>query len=159
MNENKPLPENIAVSRLMQLCSRSEKSAYEVRRKLIEWGLEPQADRIIKRLTEEKYIDDARFAAAFVHDKIFINKWGKIKVKYMLKRLQISDTDIENALIALDEEAYRIMIFDELRKKQDTLKKYPLARVTSKLFSFGLQRGYETDIIRRFNEKINEHPR
>jgi regulatory protein len=152
MKENKPLSEHAAITRLMELCGRAEKSSFDIRKKLKDWGLEAKADQIIKRLTDEKFIDDVRFARAFIHDKIFINKWGKIKVKYLLRGQQISDGDIENALTSIDDEAYRKMIFCELQKKKNTMKKLSVFQQKSKLYGFGAQRGYEADLIRRFAE-------
>jgi regulatory protein len=153
MKANKTISEKTAISRLMRLCSRSEKSACEIRRKLTDWGLEKEAGRIIKHLTVEKYIDDSRFATAFVHDKIFINKWGKMKARYLLKQHQIPEFVIGSVLNAVDAEAYRSMIFGELTKKKNTLIKYPASQITLKLLRFGSQRGYEIDLIRSFTEK------
>jgi regulatory protein len=153
MKEKKFVTEKIAISRLMQLCSRTEKSTCEIRKILARWGLEQEADRIIKHLSDEKYIDDSRFATAFVHDKIFINKWGRMKVKYLLKQQQISESVIVSVLNAVDPAAYRSMIFNELTKKKNMLKKYPTSQITLKLFRFGSQRGYELDLIHRFTEK------
>jgi regulatory protein len=154
MKKSNPIPENIAINRLMQLCSRSEKSSSDIRKKLSEWGLENRANPIIKRLTEEKYIDDARFAAAFIHDKIFINKWGKIKAKFMLRSQQISNENIDNALATIYDKSYREMIFGELQKKRLSLKKNTSFHIKSKLYAFGMQRGYEPDLIRRYIESI-----
>jgi regulatory protein len=152
MKETRTIPENIAIDRLMQLCSRAEKSSYDIRKKLKEWGLVSKADQIIKQLTFEKYIDDGRYAKAYAHDKILMNKWGKIKVKYSLKCMQISDEDIDFAFDQIDDEAYSNMVFTELLKKKNTLKKVTLFQLKSKLFSFGTQRGYEPELIHRFTE-------
>ena len=68
-----------ALLRLMKLCSRSEKSTYEIKMKLKNWGLETHAKEIIDQLQKENFLDDSRYARAFVHDKILLNKWGRIK--------------------------------------------------------------------------------
>ncbi len=49
--------------------------------KLSLWGIEnDDAEKIIEILIKENFINEARFAAAFVRDKFKYNKWGKIKI-------------------------------------------------------------------------------
>ncbi len=152
MKEKKSVTEVEALNRLMQLCSHSEKSSFEVRKKLKEWGLEGKADNILKKLINDKFIDDTRYAAAFVHDKIRINKWGKIKVNYLLKGQQLKHNDIDQALNSIDNEEYREMVFEELQRKRKSIKTSSFLQMKSKLYAFGAQRGYESDLIHRYFE-------
>jgi regulatory protein len=144
------IPENVALTRLMALCSRSEKSEYDVLNKLIEWGLEDQSKKILDTLKKENYIDNFRFACAFAIDKIKFNKWGRYKVRYLLKSKHISEIDIQNALNAIDYDEYRKIVFEELRKKKSTLKTTNSFEIKSKIYAFGNQRGYENDLINEF---------
>jgi regulatory protein len=155
MKGEKTISENTALSRLMKICSRSEKSSYDIRKKLNEWGLEAKAEQIIKKLVEEKYIDDIRFAAAFSHDKIFLNKWGKLKVSYLLRSQHISTENIQRVFELIDDHAYCDMLFEELKKKTSSLRKYNALQKKTKLYAFGIQRGYESDLIRRYFESLH----
>ena len=57
-------------------CSSAERCEQDVRQKLVKAELEPEAvSRIINRLRQEKFIDEARFARAFVSDKFRFNHW------------------------------------------------------------------------------------
>ncbi len=154
MKKNQPITESNALNRLMELCSRSEKSSYDIRKKLKEWGLEDKIDAILKKLVKEKFIDNSRFALAFAHDKILINKWGKIKVEYLLKKQQIQRADIAHAFGAINDNEYREMIFMEMQKKKVSLKDSSCMLIKSKLYAFGVQRGYEPDLIRAFVESF-----
>jgi regulatory protein len=144
-----------AIQRLMDLCSRSEKSTSEVRQKLSDWKLENEAEAIIGELCREKFIDDSRYAAAFAVDKMRFNKWGILKIKYLLKSRQIAESDIENAIRSIDTEKYNKMVFAELKKKKATLKKMDPFKSKSKLYAFGNQRGYENNLINDFIESSN----
>ncbi len=146
-----------ALTRLMKLCSRSEKSASEIEKKLKNWGLEQYIQEIITHLRNENYLNDTRYAKAFVHDKIHFNKWGRIKIRYHLKYMGIPADIIDRELHLYDDQAYREMIFDELKKKKVSLDKLSLQKVQLKLFAFGKQRGYETDYIRAYiDEQIRK---
>jgi regulatory protein len=139
-----------ALNRLMRDCSQTEKSASWVKKKLTSWGMEHYSEEIIKKLRSENFIDDARYVKAFIHDKIVFNKWGKIKIRFLLSSERVPDAIIKEHLSEVDEEEYRKMIFDELEKKKSSLKKLPVNKIKMKLLSFGSQRGYEIDLIYRF---------
>jgi regulatory protein len=154
MKDNQAITENNALVRLMELCSRSEKSSFDILNKLKEWGLENKAESILKKLKKENYIDDTRYATAFVHDKILFNKWGKIKVSYLLKRQGMHQTDIDLALEAINDNEYQGMIFSEMQKKKVSLKSSSSLLMKSKLYNFAAQRGYEPELIRTFFESL-----
>lgn len=144
-----------ALLRLQKLCSSSEKSEYEVRKKLAGWGLEKENTRIIERLKEENFLNSARFAQAFTHDKLTINKWGKMKVRYQLRNHQIPDDIIEKVLSAVDDNFYIEMVASELKKKSESINESNIYKLKAKLYAFGNQRGYESNLINDFlaNEK------
>ena len=77
-------PEN-ALTRLQDLCSRSERSEGELREKMWQWGIKPEdATKIIVRLREDKFVDDRRFASAYCRQKLFFSHWGKKKIALSL---------------------------------------------------------------------------
>ena len=79
------LTEQEAFLRLATLCAQAEHCEKEMRDKMKRWELdETTQDKIIERLTKERYIDDERYARAFVKDKIRYNKWGRRKVEQAL---------------------------------------------------------------------------
>ncbi len=153
MKKNNPISKKEALLRLMKLCSHSEKSAFEIEKKLDAWGLQKETQEIIDQLRKENFLSDERYVKAFIHDKIFLNKWGRLKVKYLLLKNGISSGIIEKELDSLDIKSYQNMICSELKKKKATLKKIPFQTLKTKLYAFGNQRGYETNFIRIFIEK------
>ena len=70
--------------KLAAKCSVSEQCLSDVEAKLKRYDLsEEERTRILQHLVEEKYIDDKRYAEAFVRDKYRFNKnkkwhWGRL---------------------------------------------------------------------------------
>ena len=152
-SRQKKISETEALSRLMELCSRSEKSSFEIRQKLKQWGLESKADSIITKLKKENFIDDTRFVKAFSHDKFLVNKWGKIKIKYLLRSHRIPECIIDEGISYIDEDEYLKMIEEEMAKKNKSLKISNRFKRKTKLYAFGSQRGYESEFIQAFFNK------
>jgi regulatory protein len=57
-----------------------------------------EMEDIISVLKEEKFIDDFRFARAFVNDKLKFSGWGAVKIRYNLRRSGVSEEAAERAL-------------------------------------------------------------
>jgi regulatory protein len=152
MSGTKKITYKEALDRLMYLCSRAEKSSYDIRKKLTEWQLDNEGDKIIDFLSKENYIDESRYTRAFVTDKIRFNKWGIVKVRYFLKSKQINTLEIEKAIGMIDYEEYKKMVFTELLIKKNILKIKDFYKLKAKLYAFGNQRGYESNLINEFIE-------
>jgi regulatory protein len=140
-----------ALSKAMGLCSRQEFSESGIRSKLEFWETAPaDIESIISRLTEEKFIDDQRYANAYVKDKVRLNQWGRIKIRYMLSMEKVSHAIIEQAITEIDEELYADALQDLLIKKARNLKSEsnPFTK-RQKLIKFGQSRGFEVELILR----------
>ena len=60
-----------ALAALMRLCARAERSEEDARRLMTRWGIAPaDRERVLERLRRDRFIDDARYAEAFVREKI-----------------------------------------------------------------------------------------
>ena len=139
---------NEALEKARYLCSREEKCRSDIERKLAQWNVkEPDRDNIIEQLIEDKFIDEQRYANAFVRGKMRQNKWGKIKISYHLKMKNIPAEKIEQALITIDEEEYHKLIRDELMKKKHSIRESEPYKLKAKLVRYGLSKGYEQEII------------
>jgi regulatory protein len=146
-----------ALRTLTTLCAGREVCSSDVREKLRKWAL-PAADAetVMAYLIKERYVDDTRYAAAFVKDKIHYNKWGKLKVVQGLRLKRIPPSIIVDALDAVDDETYQNLMDDVLRKKWASLPADNDYERRTKLFAFGLRRGMEGDVIRRFLSDMGE---
>jgi regulatory protein len=144
---------------ITHFCSREERCAHDVRKKISELGLpENEIPEIIEFLKKEKYIDENRFAAAFVNDKYRFNKWGKYKINFALKQKHIHELIISEALAKIPDENYHSLLRDEISKKLRSLPKSSGYELKSKLYRFAASRGYENDLILEvIDELLNEN--
>jgi regulatory protein len=152
----KPISEEETLSRLMQLCSRSEKCRQDIQNKINLWNYKGDGERIIKLLEKEKFINEERYCEAFVRDKIKFMGWGKIKIRFALTGKNIPNDLINNALASYPDEEYLQVIKKELSKKSKTLKETDKIKHKQKLLAFASQRGYEPNIIYNMVDNIIE---
>ena len=95
---------HVAFNKAAALCSRCEYAAADIRTRLLKWGLEPQqAPAVLQRLTDEGFLNEQRFARAFVNDKFRFNGWGRVKIAYQLRAKGIGQDCIDEALAQIDE--------------------------------------------------------
>ena len=146
----KNITEQEAFLQLTALCAQAEHCEQEMRDKLKRWELDTAAaDRIIARLQKERYIDDARYARAFVKDKIRYNKWGRRKVEQALWQKRIADDIRQQVLGEIDENEYLDVLRPLLKQKRRTTKAENDYALNQKLVRFALGRGFTFDLIRQ----------
>ena len=144
-----------ALKRAADLCSRQEQYTRHVREKLAEWGVsESDAERIIGRLQEEKFLDDRRYAAAFAGDKFRFNRWGRVKISYMLRMKGIPDDAIGEAVSQIDEEQYAAACRELIQAKSAGMKEKNRWTRKAKLHRFATGRGFESDLVYRLLDNL-----
>ncbi len=147
--EMKELTYEQALSRAASLCSASEHCSSEMRGKLLKWGIAPsEAERIIRYLVDEKYIDNQRFSRAYCLDKLRYNHWGRTKIQQMLRLQGLGEEEIEYGLQQIDEEEYLEIIDDVIAQKSKSLRDEEDAyKRKVKIVKHLLSRGFEMGII------------
>ena len=142
--------EQEAYLQLAALCAQAEHCEQEMRDKMKRWELDEMVqNHVINRLTEERYIDNERYARAFVKDKIRYNKWGRRKVQQALWMKRI-DTDIQQRVLdEIDEKEYLDVLRPLLKQKRKSIKAENDYELNQKLVRFALSRGFTFDIIRQ----------
>jgi regulatory protein len=118
--------------------------------KMRRWGLDDEAQaRVMQRLVQERYVDDARYARAFVKDKVRYNKWGRRKVEQALWQKHIDEDISQQALDEVDDEEYLDVLRPLLAQKRKTTRAANDYELNQKLVRFALGRGFTYDIIRQ----------
>ena len=147
---SKQKTEQEAYLQLAAVCAQAEHCEQEMRDKMKRWEIdETVQNRIITRLVKERYIDDERYARAFVKDKIRYNKWGRRKVQQALWQKRIDD-DIQRCVLdEIDEKEYLDVLRPLLKQKRKTIKAQSDYELNQKLMRFALSRGFTFDIIRQ----------
>ena len=146
----KEMTEQEAYLQLAALCAQAEHCEQEMRDKMKRWEVdETVQNRIIDRLTEERYIDNERYARAFVKDKIRYNKWGRRKVQQALWMKRIDNDIQQRVLDEIDEKEYLDVLRPLLKQKRKSIKAGNDYELNQKLVRFALSRGFTFDIIRQ----------
>ena len=148
MNSPKqPLTAAQAMNRAAALCARSEQASADVREKQLKWGLDSnEANRVLQQLVEQGFIDDSRYARAFVKDRFAFNGWGRIKIAHQLRLKGIAGETIDEAMAAIDETQYRSRLLDLLRAKWRTVKDREPRAAWAAMMRFAASRGFEVPI-------------
>lgn len=150
------MTEKEALLKMESYCSTAEHCIYDVRKKLDNCELQKdEAERIINKLQEQGFVDECRYAAAFVHDKLFFAKWGRVKISNMLWQKRISESIIADALNTIDDDEYIAILKYVINSKKRGIKGKTEYERSAKLIKSVASRGFEIPLITRF-VKIEE---
>ena len=137
-----------AMDQMRKYCAYQERCHQEVRYKLIKSKIYGDLlEEIISSLIEEDFLNEERYARAYVSGKFRMNQWGRYKIKMGLKQKEISDYLIKKAMEEIDPEDYeetiRILIGKYLprQKGSDYEKK-------QKTIKHLMQKGYEYEVVK-----------
>ena len=148
MHSQKFTPQQ-ALPKIKQFCAYQERCHSEIKAKLYEFGLSNnEAEEIISKLIEENFLNEERFAIHFAGGKFRIKQWGRTKIKYELKRKNISEYCIKKALGAIDGSDYLATLTKLADVKYSSLKNEKNPFVKRKKLQDHLRlKGYEGDLI------------
>ena len=137
-----------ALAALMRLCARAEKSQEDARRLMRGWGLaEREGEQVLARLVRDRFIDDGRYAAAFVREKLRLSGWGEYKIRTALQRKRIDRALIDAALAEADRPAMGERLCRQLERKARTAKYSTQYELKTKLIRYGLSLGYDYETV------------
>ena len=143
---------------LAALCAQGEHCQWEMLEKMRRWEMDEAAQaRVMERLVKERYVDDERYAKAFVKDKVRYNKWGRRKVEQALWQKHISEDIRQRVLNELDNEEYLAVLRPLLKQKRRSIKAQSDYEMNQKLMRFALGRGFTFDLIRQCVD-VDEEP-
>lgn len=155
---HKPITPDNAYLRLASMCARCEHAESDLRKKLKDWGLTlNEANDIILRLKQERYLDNERFARAYCRDKLRFNGWGRIKISFMLRSKGIEQELIDEALAQIDDEQYAAILDETLIAKAKTLIGKSPDQTRTALLRFAASRGFEPNLIFPALSRLTQH--
>lgn len=143
-----------ATKKLEYYCTYQERCHKEVRQKLRDMKMIPQAiDQIMGHLIAENFLNEERFAQSFTRGKFNIKKWGRNRIVQELKLRNISKYNITVALKEINDTDY-LETLDILAKKRiATITENNVQKRRKKLADYLLYRGWESHLV---YEKIKE---
>lgn len=103
-------------------------------------------EKICQKLEKEGFVNNLRFAKLYAISKLNQNSWGKIKIRFGLKQLQISENDISIAIQSIDDEVYEKALHRVLQK---AMKAHPCKNEVNyqKVVKFAVSKGFEVAMI------------
>ncbi|WP_405576953.1 regulatory protein RecX [Winogradskyella sp. Asnod2-B02-A] len=155
MNSHKTYTVAQAQQKLESYCAYQERCHKEVRQKLRDMKMIPEAiDVIMVHLIQDNFLNEERFAKAFVSGKFRIKKWGKNRLVRELKFREISKYSIDTALKEIDLDDYYKTLDDLVQKRIAQVKETNIYKKKKKVADYLLYRGWESHLV---YEKMNEY--
>ena len=151
--QQKLTDEKVVFQKLSAICARAEHCQHDMLEKMRQWGVDQEVQaRVMERLLKERYVDDERFARAFVHDKVKYNQWGRRKVEQALWLKHIDEHVARTALDEIEENDYLSVLRPMLKQKRKSLlsgKALSDYELNVKLMKWAMGRGFTMDVIKQ----------
>jgi regulatory protein len=139
----------IFLKKAANYCVYQERTQEMVRQKLIDLAANPELiEEVIYHLVLENFINEERFAKTFASSKFRIKHWGRIKIKFELKRHGLSIYCIEKALKEISQEDYVEKISLLIAKKMHELRNAQNPK--PKVFNYLISKGFESQLINAY---------
>ena len=153
--EKKPKSAAQALQSLMRLCARAEKSSGDALRLMRGWGVaESEREGVLQKLVDQRFIDDRRYAEAYVREKSNLAGWGARKIAFQLRQKGIDKEIINSTLATLDGDTQREQLTAKLERKMRTTKAANNYELRGKLLRYGMGLGFDYDMTRTAIDKI-----
>ena len=144
----KPLTPNQVLEKMAKYCAYQERCVKDVKDKLKSFDLpEKEKTKILDYLLDNRFVDNERFAKAFVRGKVNQSGWGVNKIRFHLMQKGIDKELIDEALGQTDEEVYRQRLIDILKTKSKTVKAASDYEKKRKLAAYAMQKGFEGPLV------------
>ncbi len=144
-----------ALSSLMALCARAERSSGDALRLMTRWGIDPAAQgAILEQLRRERFIDDRRYAGAYIREKTRLNGWGVYKIRAELSRKGVAREIIDDELSTLDSETMSNRLEEMLSKRALKVKFETHYQLRDKLLRYGASLGYNFSKVQDCVERV-----
>lgn len=140
---------------LENYCAYQERCHKEVEQKLYDLNMIPEAkEKIIIHLLHHNFLNEERFAKAFVRGKFSIKNWGKQRIINELKFRNISIYNITSSLTEIDENDYLQSLEKLAQKKAPLINESNKFKKSSKLANYLISKGYESDLVFKVVKKM-----
>lgn len=144
----KPLSPDQVLDKMAKFCAYQERCVKDVTEKLKTFDISPKdKEEILNYLIDNRFVNNERFAKAFVRGKINQSGWGLNKIRFHLIQKGIDKELVEEALAAFNEETYRQRLVEVLTSKAKTVKAANDFEKKRKLAAYAMQRGFEASLV------------
>ena len=148
-----------ALQALMERCARAETCLSDARRLLARWRVpQPEWEGVLRQLVDERFVDEQRYAEAFVRDKLHFSRWGARKISEALYRKQIPREIIASAMEQVESASMGERLETDLRRKNQSIKEENPYKRREKLIRFGVSRGFDLETVLETTDHILGDP-
>jgi len=148
MQSHKTYTVDEALKKMERYCSYQERCHKEVIQKLYGMRMIPEAiDHIVVKLMQDNFLNEERYAKAFVSGKFRIKKWGKQRLTRELKQRDIGKTLITMALQTISDAEYLETFHALAEKKAASITEKNVLKKKKKLADYLFYRGWESHLV------------
>jgi regulatory protein len=146
-----------ALEKMRHFCAYQERCHEEVRLRLRAFPLTAdEMEAVVSKLIEDDFLNEERFAVAWAGGKFRMLQWGRVRIRYELKRKGIGEYNIRKGLAAIDEEDYIATLERMARARWETERRgsgHELLK-RQRLTAFLVRKGFEPDLVRELTERM-----
>lgn len=136
-------------------CAYQERSQQEVRDKLYSYGLhQDEVEDALADLIMDDFINEERFARAYVGGKFRMKGWGRQKILQGLKQHRISDYCVRKGMEEINPDAYYKTLKKHAERKLPSLNGQTAYVMRGKLTQHLVMKGFEGDLIREVIDEL-----
>lgn len=144
-----------ALAALQRLCARAERSSGDALRLMATWEVPyDRRQEVLQKLLQDRFIDDKRYAEAFVREKTSLNTWGEYKIRTALRRKGIAEATINAALQQINPESNAERLTLRLERKVRSVKYDTPYQLKTKLLRYGLSLGFPMEQVMQSVEQV-----
>ncbi|WP_422355178.1 regulatory protein RecX [Roseivirga pacifica] len=150
-----PLDYKSALQKAADYCAYQERSQQQVRDKLYDYGLHhDEVEEAISELITQGFINEERFARAYVRGKFRMRGWGRNKIRQGIRQHKISDYCLRKGFEEINPEVYYEKLLEHTEKKYRSISANSEYIIKGKLTQHLMGKGFEGDLIREAIEEV-----
>ena len=104
-------------------------------------------EEILTSLIIDNFVNEERFAKAFGSGKFRLKKWGKLKIRFHLEGLKLSDYCIKKGLEEIGDVEYLETLNALIDKKLASVSGQNIYILNKKIASYLINKGYEPELV------------
>lgn len=154
--KNTFVPAEKIKAKIYRFCAYQERCHQEVFNKLRDMGVHREkADELVAHLITEGFLNEERFARAFVGGKFRMKNWGRIKIIHALEAKGLTPACINAGLKEIDAADYQTVLKEILQKHlgRAPLDESPYVK-HNKAAQYAIQKGFEPALVWEFLKNL-----
>lgn len=134
--------------RIYRYCAYQERPHSDVRKKLLTLGMRGDAlEEMMAHLIKENFLNEERFARAYVGGKFRLKQWGKIRIIKGLENKGLTSNGVRIGLQEIEDADYRDTLVKLIRAQSERIDEDNIFRKRDKLSKYAIRKGFEPELV------------